>query len=270
MMILFQKSIPAVLAGMLLFSSASAQDLALDLFREGRWRECRRECMRIQLAQGTNTTPKIQLLNTACSIRQKKQPPQKMLKQLAPLITQTQDPETAAIASFETARLLRSQKSYGDSLNAFEFSFHSTTNRSLFLQSACSAFLIMNDHKELRGGRSSFIQEINTSRALWYGELFSMCREKRSSRFTPADWFVRFYRSQISPSIGQRCTLEPSCSEYFRQAACRHGALKAVPLIADRFVREPGVNNIKKDPVFVNGMIRYRDPLNEHDFWMNK
>ncbi len=79
--------------------------------------------------------------------------------------------------------------------------------------------------------------------------------------------FIRFYRSQISPAIGERCTLVPSCSEYFNQAWCKHGLI-AVPMVADRFFREPDVNKHKHQPIIINNTIRYGDPVSDHDFWM--
>ena len=42
-------------------------------------------------------------------------------------------------------------------------------------------------------------------------------------------------------------------------------------MIADRFVREPEVSNQKADPVIMeDGQMRYRDPVEHHDFWMKK
>ncbi|MBN1558006.1 MAG: membrane protein insertion efficiency factor YidD [Lentisphaerae bacterium] len=78
---------------------------------------------------------------------------------------------------------------------------------------------------------------------------------------------VGFYRSQISPAIGRRCSLHPSCSEYACRALDKHGLL-ALPLIADRAVREPGVVAAQADPVTINGRRLYRDPLDAHDAWL--
>ncbi|MCL1920955.1 MAG: membrane protein insertion efficiency factor YidD [Kiritimatiellaeota bacterium] len=84
----------------------------------------------------------------------------------------------------------------------------------------------------------------------------------------PARAFITLYRTQVSPAIGDRCNLEPSCSEYFVQAVKAHGAL-GIPLIADRFFREPSVHAAAAKPVVMpSGRIRYADPLSDHDFWM--
>jgi putative component of membrane protein insertase Oxa1/YidC/SpoIIIJ protein YidD len=75
------------------------------------------------------------------------------------------------------------------------------------------------------------------------------------------------YRSQIRPAIGQRCSLQPSCSEYARQALSRHGVV-GVALIGDRAIREPDVVAAQADPVVINGRRFYRDPLDAHDGWL--
>jgi len=83
----------------------------------------------------------------------------------------------------------------------------------------------------------------------------------------PARLLIRFYRVQISPAIGQRCSLHPSCSEYARQALLKHGPL-GLAMYADRAVREPRVVAERKNPVTRNGRRLYRDPLEEHDYWL--
>ncbi len=84
----------------------------------------------------------------------------------------------------------------------------------------------------------------------------------------PARWITAFYRSQISPAIGARCDLAPSCSEYFMQSSMKHGLL-GLPMIADRLCREPSVprshHTLACTP---DGRIRYNDPVTDHDFWM--
>ena len=90
----------------------------------------------------------------------------------------------------------------------------------------------------------------------------------REAAAFPARMFISFYRTQISPAIGDRCSLEPSCSEYFVQAVKRHGVL-GIPIMADRFFREPSVFAAAEKPVIMpDGRIRYADPVCDHDFWM--
>ena len=89
----------------------------------------------------------------------------------------------------------------------------------------------------------------------------------RSVAAWPARAFIAFYRTQISPAIGSRCSLEPSCSEYFLQASKKHGLL-GIPLIGDRFIREPNVTQAA-EVLFErpDGSIRIADPVVNHDYW---
>ncbi|MBU4211860.1 MAG: membrane protein insertion efficiency factor YidD [Verrucomicrobia bacterium] len=83
----------------------------------------------------------------------------------------------------------------------------------------------------------------------------------------PGQWGIAFYRSQIRPALGERCSLCPNCSEYSRQAFQKHGVL-GLALTADRFFREPSVVASAEYPVDVNGKWYYTDPLSDHDWWL--
>ncbi len=94
-------------------------------------------------------------------------------------------------------------------------------------------------------------------------------RQKRSS-FGAAAALTGFYRTQISPAIGSRCPMHPSCSSYFRQASDRHGFWTAVPMIGDRFVREPHHYKHRIRPMNVRGLEKSFDPLEYHDYWFHE
>jgi hypothetical protein len=83
----------------------------------------------------------------------------------------------------------------------------------------------------------------------------------------PGRLVIRFYRRQIAPALGRRCSLNPSCSEYALQALRRHGLL-ALAMYADRGVREPSIVADAERVVFVNGLRKFADPLDAHDWWM--
>lgn len=85
----------------------------------------------------------------------------------------------------------------------------------------------------------------------------------------PLRSLIRFYQTQIGPAIGTRCSLRPSCSRYAVEALRRHGLL-GLALIADRTVREPSEVAAQENPVRVDGRILYRDPVEQHDSWLNK
>lgn len=81
----------------------------------------------------------------------------------------------------------------------------------------------------------------------------------------PVRWIVGMYRRHIGPAIGARCSLVPSCSQYFLEAGNRYGWL-AVPLIGDRLVREPSVVQCGEHPV-AGKTERYADPVEDHAWW---
>jgi putative component of membrane protein insertase Oxa1/YidC/SpoIIIJ protein YidD len=80
---------------------------------------------------------------------------------------------------------------------------------------------------------------------------------------------VRFYRGFIASAIGARCVLEPSCSQYFLEASRKHGIL-GIPMIADRFVREPPESHSDRLIRTKNGQWRHHDPVEDHDWWFGK
>jgi putative membrane protein insertion efficiency factor len=64
---------------------------------------------------------------------------------------------------------------------------------------------------------------------------------------------VRFYRYWLSPSLGNRCLYEPTCSTYALQALERHGALAGSYLTLHRLARcspwcEPGCDPVPDEP----------------------
>ena len=86
----------------------------------------------------------------------------------------------------------------------------------------------------------------------------------------PGRALVAVYRSQISPAIGSRCSLWPSCSAYFLEATRRHG-LAGIPMGADRLVREPGVVQSGESWIELpDGRWRIADPVEAHDKWWRK
>lgn len=267
------KNIPVILLmGMFFFSVANATDLKLakQLYQEESWAACLVECRRLGDSGQGSPLSEARLLQAICRIRLDKDAPDALLQDLAPLAAQTHSQEVSAVASFEMGRIFWKESRHRQAFSSFVRSFETTTNEALFLIAACSSFLVMEEEPSLKAEYPHIAQQINTSRTLWTGQIFAESRINHShgsiGQFVGNN-IITFYRSQISPAIGQRCTLEPSCSEYFKQASCQHGLL-GVPMVADRFFREPSVNSERKNPIFKRGMIRYSDPLYNHDFWM--
>ncbi len=269
---MLKKNIPAILiVGMFFFSArcpADPLELAEDLFQKGEWQLCRRECRRAQL-EGAEPSGRLTLLSAMASVRTGMDPGA-AASLFEDLIETEPDRQITAMASYELGRLQWQLEQPEQAFDSFATAFHSTTNKPLFLHASCSLFLLMNEHQDLKQDQEALISQINTSRSEWYGALFSKCEKPEASgqKTEGPGWFVGFYRSQISPAIGDRCNLHPSCSEYFRQARAKHGLL-AFAMVGDRFFREPEVNNLKKEPITMeDGHVRYRDLLEYHDFWM--
>lgn len=251
-------------------ASIQAQELAFTraLFANGEFAQCRCESKRALLS-GTEPREHFELLH-ALAGAELNQPVEKTVADLQHIVTENRNPQTSAMASYELGRQLWMQDQPEEALSAFASSFNTTTNQSLFLHAACSSFLVMQENKYLKKSRVDLVDQVNTSRSQWYGRLFSDCAKPDPQTNKPSElnWLVRFYRAQISPAIGSRCNLEPSCSEYFNQAWKKHGAA-ALPMIGDRLCREPGLNARAENPIVKEGKIRYADPIENHDFWMN-
>ncbi len=52
-----------------------------------------------------------------------------------------------------------------------------------------------------------------------------------------ASGLIGFYQRYISPVDGERCQMEPGCSQYAHASISRFGLLKGMILSADRLVR---------------------------------
>lgn len=77
---------------------------------------------------------------------------------------------------------------------------------------------------------------------------------------------VRFFRTNISKVDGNRCPMYPTCSQYAEQALAKHGAIVGLLLFVDRLFHEWSETSIAPS-VWVYGVERYWDPLEENDFW---
>ncbi len=95
----------------------------------------------------------------------------------------------------------------------------------------------------------------------------------KEQRRGPGAWLaagvVGFYRLFVGPAIGDRCVLEPSCSRYYLEASRKHGIL-GVPMVTDRFIREPVESNSKRLIRMPDGSWRHPDPVSDHDWWFSK
>ena len=151
-----------------------------------------------------------------------------------------------------------------------------TTNAEEFIESGSALAWIGMHNRDLLKSHPSLADQLAAGRSLWTPQRLRAIAPDAGqgslmSRLSlwPARIIVGIYRSAIRPAIGSRCTLQPSCSAYFMDASRRHG-LTGIPMLADRLVREPGVNSRAEHPLTLpSGEIRYADPLEDHDFWMD-
>lgn len=267
--------IPVLATGILFLSfvgcSAAPIDLAAELFEEAEWKACLRECRRVLNVSPSDSTAR--LLESVAALRLNRHI-DRSIASLKDLSHSDEPLAIRAMAAYECGRAEWKAGNHDTAFELFQMTFHNSLETELFLRSACSLFLLMEEKPDLRKDGSDLVIQINTSRTLWHGRLFKECRIKKREEKTrllarPGKWIVAFYRSQLSPAIGQRCSLTPSCSEYFLQACREHGLL-GFPIQGDRFFREPGVVTEGRTPVIVGDVIKYADPLSDHDFWMSE
>lgn len=264
--------IPGALPGILFFwawlASAASVELALDLFAEGDWIGCRRECER-QLAEAPQNET-AQLLGAVCWLRLTNNNAS-TLSTLGSLSRLATNADIRAIAAYELGRCRWMEGDPTDAFVLLRQSFLETTSQPLFLRAGCSLDLLVRDFPTLGKNGPVFFQSLDTSRVLWTPELVREClpvhEQGEDLLSKPGQWIVAFYREMVRPAIGGRCSLDPSCSEYFKQASEKHGLL-GLSIQADRFIREPSVVQAADNPVLVNGKTRYTDPLSDHDGWM--
>ena len=245
-------------------------ELAVELMGEGNWKGARREALR-ELAFHPEDERALLLAATA-GLRQAEASPSHDAKPassvLAHLAKEAAGREVRLMAGYELGRARWAQGDLAGAWQAYADVFQQAPDRETLLRSGCALFLLRREDETLGADQPALLNQLATCRNLWSFELRDEVRagnvEKKSRLAArPGEWIVAFYRSQIGPAIGHRCSLQPSCSTYFLDASRQHGLL-GVPLIADRLVREPGVVSAAAHPVPVNGTIRYADPLSDH------
>jgi putative component of membrane protein insertase Oxa1/YidC/SpoIIIJ protein YidD len=247
--------------------ASKAGSLVTALFREGRWEACRIEFARLR---HENVEPSLdERFADAVSAARLPDGVDAALASLQALGSQTQRVEIAAAAAYEESLLRWGREEHETAFMCCERAFLDTPDPVLFQRAGCTLAAMLEARPGLSEGRDYLVHQLDALRSGWSRGLRESCRLAAAGRAVSAKMaggIVRFYRRQISPAIGERCRLHPSCSSYFCEAADTYGWL-GFPMIADRLVREPGVSNAKRDPVAVGSEIRYRDPVEAHAFW---
>jgi hypothetical protein len=265
------KRIPGILLGILflcLTASTHAGDLAWDLYEEGNWSACSVEAQRLLLNEPTNEFARFLLASSA--IRQNRI--SDSIPVLSNLAEQATTPEIRARAALDLSRL---QTLNGHPQEAWTLSFSAltTTSDSRTFFQALSLMHQARRHSgiDLQMDSSQEMQFLTCERLLRNApeSLRPPTPDSLARRIgsAPGKLIVSFYRTCIRPVLGDRCSLSPSCSEYLLQASHHHGLI-ALPMIADRLVREPSVVAAARHPSVTGRRTVYLDPVEAHDFWM--
>ena len=250
--------------------SGATNTLWYRFFEEENWQSCRIECRRAVLA-GKND-PVIPLINAVAGIRMGLD----MDAELKNICTNSQTPPgIVATAHYELACSQWQKSQMTPAFENFLQTFITTNTKELFLYSGCAMNILLKQNYSLAEEYPELMLQLESCSKMWTSSILKECRSipDKNSRATSSfltntgKTLIQFYRSQIGSAIGSRCSLSPSCSEYAKQALYKHGAL-AIPMIADRLVREPSVVHAKENPVQIHGRRHYSDSLESHDWWM--
>ena len=78
---------------------------------------------------------------------------------------------------------------------------------------------------------------------------------------------IALYQRYISPVDGDRCPMSPTCSEYFRESAQKHGPIVGFVMACERLMR-CGRDELSLSPTIrVQGEKKCYDPVANNDFW---
>ncbi len=266
------KRIPVILTGILFFLSplrsfSSETDLAEQFFQEGDWITCIQESQRVLCLSPSNENAI--LLRARASLRSGETNAVTGLSSLTRLASEARHIEIRAQAANEAAWILSKENHIQESWRLAEQAFLTTTNTPVFLSSGTLLAQIINRHPASVKPSDAIRIQLKTCASILTAAPPSTCfaSEPTSPLSLPGQWIVTFYRSAIRPAIGARCSVSPNCSEYFLQTTRKHKLL-AIPMIADRLVREPSVVSAGQLPIQIKGLTAYKDPIENHDFWM--
>lgn len=262
-----------ILSGLLFlaFAGNTNGELAESLWREGLWSAARIESLR--MLQSGRDPPRYQAIQFLCEFHLQFPAAEQNLQ---PVVHNEQVPDLFRIdAAWTLGRQAAIQARYAHAVSNLTFTFRHTPDPQQFLLAGCLLANVLREAPELQPGREGLIAQLNTSNPLWTRDLRKQAaltppKDRRTSPWTwPARAVIGFYRRNISPAIGARCSLHPSCSEYAMEAMRRHGLL-GLAMYADRGIREPDVIRHAEQPLRRNGRTLYADPIDLHDGWMKR
>ncbi|MDD4737562.1 MAG: membrane protein insertion efficiency factor YidD [Kiritimatiellae bacterium] len=81
---------------------------------------------------------------------------------------------------------------------------------------------------------------------------------------------LNFYQNTLSVVVRSACPMEPSCSNYARDAVKKHGLGRGLLLIMDRLLRENSEGYYAPLVKTETRGYKYYDPVENSDFWWKK
>ncbi len=157
--------------------------------------------------------------------------------------------------------------------------FRTARDPRVFRVAGAALALLFEKDASFRAENAALADQVDLCRESWDEKDWAEARNcvavlaAPRRRGGPGAWLsagvVGFYRLFVGPAIGNRCVLEPSCSRYYLEASRKHGVI-GVPMIADRFVREPVVSGSDRLVRRPDGSWRHPDPVSDHDWWFRK
>jgi len=243
-------------------------ELAISLFEENNFQACRIECLRSLSDNPLNKRAQffLALSERRIGIDSTDTLANICLDNASPL--QIKD-----MACYELSRAYIDKKKYHPAFDVLVQLFMNTKLPSLFVRSSCSLSHLFDHDENLAANHPDLYSQVDSCFSLWSDDIIEETRlmsqqNNVSWSGLPAQWVILFYQTQIGPAIGQRCSLQPSCSRYAQQALTKFGIL-GLGFIGDRLIREPDVVAQKSKSVIIEGRVKYLDPLEDHDFFNN-
>jgi putative component of membrane protein insertase Oxa1/YidC/SpoIIIJ protein YidD len=91
--------------------------------------------------------------------------------------------------------------------------------------------------------------------------------------FNPLRAMIDFYQGPLNHCSAVRsgeCPMYPSCSEYGKEAFDKHGFFIGGMIASDRLMR-CGRDEVRLAPkIYVDGKLKFYDPLENNTFWWDK
>lgn len=270
--IAYSRALVIITSALLCFRIVAAQaetlSLARQLFDEEDFRGARREALRGGTQEEMDAA-------VAALAAVRLFPLESERRQIAgSLIKSSMSRDVAAWTSVELGRILWESDDLETAACLIQGAFAQAEDHDLFLQSAYLLRVLALRYPH----RVSISDAIRTQVMTVYPRITpaiqqaaSPPRRQQGPRLSArlARGGVRLYQTQISPALGQRCSMHPSCSAYCLQAMQQYGVV-GIPMTADRLIRETDHVHHRIHPIWVDGVEKFYDPVEAHSFWFRR